>query len=203
MPADKINAETRRARRSAENSFCSLRDSAFFAPLRLVCISVKAVEGHRISPRREAFACNLRIARSVWSAPASAALSGGRRGWNGECFPCGQKAVLKSPQSRRSASSGDDQISRSVLECASPLALWNEDGRSTGWTESQRRAGGVGSATTKNYSFSKARVWKELHRANCDTTQKSSRARVRLTEVDTDLCNLPDRHTKHFQPPGR
>jgi len=31
--ADKINAETRRARRSAENSFCSLRNSAFFAVL--------------------------------------------------------------------------------------------------------------------------------------------------------------------------
>jgi hypothetical protein len=40
------------------------------------------------------------------SAPSSAALSGGRSGWNGGCSPCGRKAVLKSPQSRRSASSG-------------------------------------------------------------------------------------------------
>jgi hypothetical protein len=38
--------------------------------------------------------------------------------------PVRTKAVLKSPQSRRSASSGDDRISRSVVECASPLALW-------------------------------------------------------------------------------
>ena len=36
----------------------------------------------------------------------TAALSGGRRGWNGGYSPCGRKAVLKSPQSRRSASSG-------------------------------------------------------------------------------------------------
>ena len=35
-------------------------------------------------------------------------------------FPVRTKAVLKSPQSKRSASSGDDQISRSVLECAIP-----------------------------------------------------------------------------------
>ena len=78
----------------------------------------------RAAVGREAFVWDLRIAQSVWSAPALAALSGGRRGWNGGCSPCGQKAVLKSPRSRRSASSGDDQISRSVLECASPLALW-------------------------------------------------------------------------------
>ena len=36
--------------------------------------------------------------------------------------PVQTKAVLKSPQSRRSASSGDDRISRSVVECASPSA---------------------------------------------------------------------------------
>ena len=74
----------------------------------------------RAAAGREAFVWDLRIAQSVWSAPALAALSGGRRGWNGGCSPCGQKAVLKSPHSRRSASSGDDQISRSVVECASP-----------------------------------------------------------------------------------
>jgi hypothetical protein len=95
----------------------------------------KAVPMHRgRSPKREAFTCEFRIAQSVWSAPALAVLSGGRRGWNGGCSPCGQKAVLKSPprraaalrrrKSRRFASSGDDQISRSVVECASPLALW-------------------------------------------------------------------------------
>ena len=88
----------------------------------------------RAAAGREAFVWDLRIAQSVWSAPALAALSGGRRGWKDGCPPCGQKAVLKSPprraaalrrrKSRRSASSGDDQISRSVLECASPLALW-------------------------------------------------------------------------------
>jgi hypothetical protein len=36
-----------------------------------------------LSPKRQAFDGDLRIARSVWSAPSSAALSGGRRAWKG------------------------------------------------------------------------------------------------------------------------
>jgi hypothetical protein len=49
-----------------------------------------AAEGRR-RPGREAFVCDSRIARSVWSAPALAALSCGQRGRNGGCSPCGQK----------------------------------------------------------------------------------------------------------------
>jgi hypothetical protein len=121
--------------------------------------------------RRSASSGDSQIARSVWSAPALAALSDGwelerwmipvrtksgaevtavqtlrefwrltncakrlecavfsgavgwGRGWNGGCIMCWQKAVLKSPQSRRSANSGDSRIARSVWSAPASAAL--------------------------------------------------------------------------------
>jgi len=93
----------------------------------------KAAEGCR---RTRGVCLGLRIAQSVWSAPALAALSGGRRGWKDGCPPCGTKSGaevtatsrrqrLRRRKSRRSASSGDDQISREASWSApAPLALW-------------------------------------------------------------------------------